>query len=73
MIHHLQIEIGTRLIDALVDIKSTSYSETEFASGYSDYSWKCLELTETLEDGTIVHLEVDDYEDEIEQMVIAEI
>lgn len=69
MIHHLQIEIGTRLIDALVDIKSTSYSETEFASGYFDYSWKCLSLTEVTEDGTLIKHPIEQYESHIEEIV----
>lgn len=70
MIHHLQIEIGNfRILDALVDIDSYSYSESEFASGYSDYSWTCLSLTETTEDGTIIKHNISDYESHIEEIV----
>ena len=70
MIHHLQIEIGDfRILDALVDIETTDYSESEFASGYSDYSWTCLSLTETTEDGTIIKHNISDYESTIEEIV----
>lgn len=70
MIHHLQIEIGNfRILDALVDIDSTSYAESEFASGYSDYGWTCLALTEVTEDGTIIKHNISDYESHIEEIV----
>lgn len=70
MIHHLQIEIGNfRILDALVDINSKWYGESEFASGHSDYSWTCLSLTETTEDGTIIKHQISDYESHIEEIV----
>jgi len=73
-IETFEIWIGDdRLIEATVEITANYYDETTYTAPSCDYSWKCLELTETFEDGTIVHLEVDDYEDQIEQMVIAEI
>jgi len=70
MIHHLQIEIGNfRILDALVDIKSKWYGESEFASGHSDYLWICLSLTETTEDGTIIKHNISEYESHIEEIV----
>lgn len=69
MIREIQIEIGNRLLDALVDISSTSYSESEFASGYSDYGWTCLSLTEVTEDGTVIKHHIPDYESHIEEII----
>ena len=71
MIHHLQIEIdnGKRLLDALVDISTKWYGESEFASGHSDYGWTCLSLTEVTEDGTIIKHNISDYESHIEEII----
>jgi hypothetical protein len=71
MIHHLQIEIdnGKRLLDALVEISTKWYGESEFASGHSDYGWTCLSLTEVTEDGTIIKHHIPDYYSHIEEII----
>jgi len=68
-IETLEIWIGERMIEATVEINANYHAETRWTSPSCDYSWKCLELIETLEDGTIVHLDVKDYEQEIDEKV----
>ena len=47
MIREIEIELDNfRVINALVDLSWSNYAPSEFASGYSECSWKCLSLTE---------------------------
>jgi len=69
-----EIEIeGGRIINAYVEINANYYSETQWTSASCDYTWVCHELTETLEDGTIIQLNPNDYESWIEERVCNEI
>lgn len=70
MIREIDIELDNfRVINALVDISWSNYAPSEFASGYSECSWKCLSLTEVTEDGTIIKHHIPDYYSRIEEII----
>lgn len=63
------IENGGRIIDAIVEINANYHPATHWTSPSCDYSWTCLSLTETLEDGEVITLNPKDYEAEIDEKV----
>ena len=70
MIRELEIELdNSRVINALVDLNYSIHFESEFASGYTECNWKCLSLTETTEDGTIIKHNISDYYTHIEEII----
>lgn len=70
MIREIDIELDNfRVINALVDLNWSNYSESEFASGYTECNWKCLSLTETTEDGTIIKHNISDYYTHLEEII----
>lgn len=71
MTHHLEIEIenGRRIIDAIIEVNANYHAATQWTSPSCDYSWTCLSLTETLEDGEVITLDLKDYEADIDEKV----
>lgn len=75
MTRHFEIYIDgtTRMLEAIVKINANYHDATEYTSASCDYGWRCLSLTETLEDGTVVELDIDDYYDLIDNRVDQEV
>lgn len=71
MTHQLEIwiENGGRILDAIVEVNANYHDATYWTSPSCDYSWTCLSLTETLEDGEVITLNPKDYEAEIDEKV----